>query len=31
MKNEISKQSIDRSIDLQQYIRGNSNLTETRN
>ena len=31
MKNELSKQSIVRSIDLQQYMRGNSNLTETRN
>lgn len=31
MKNELRKQSIDGSIDLQQYIRGNSNPTETRN
>jgi glycosyltransferase involved in cell wall biosynthesis len=30
MKNEIRKQSTDGSIDLQQYIRGNSNPTETR-
>jgi glycosyltransferase involved in cell wall biosynthesis len=31
VKNEISKQAIVRSIDVQQYIRGRSNLTETRN
>ncbi len=31
MKNELRKQSIDGSVDLQQYIRGNSNPTETRN
>lgn len=31
MKNEISKRSIDKSTDLQRYIRAKSNLAENRN